>query len=269
MNKKISLIGFLLVLVFPLYAWELSPETEAVSLQKELESLYQLEEPLNVDISLIEPIKKVKPKQNSNVLKKTFVPLTNNERALSNYQNAFKFFNGHNIPEAIKILNKNLVQYPEHSMSRLGLAHIYILLKKIEEAHTLISEGLAYEPQNTDYMFKMASIYEKKGEYESALNMLKKVPAIMQNHKNYLLLLGLVYQELKQNQLAKQPYIRLVQLEPSNIAGWLGLALSFESNEEWTEALECYKQAQSKNSQSHEVIEFINYRLQILQSKQS
>ena len=151
-----------------------------------------------------------------------------------------------------------LVDEMQHQ-ARKQLAALWFGRQDYNAAVNLLSQGLAIDSNNADFRLMMARIYLGQGFNQQAFDVLTQANA--NNNVEYQIMLASVAQQLNAYPSAQQAYQRLTQLAPNVGRWWLGLAVAFDSDGKFEQAIESYQKALQQSDLSLSSIEFIKSRL--------
>ena len=167
-----------------------------------------------------------------------------------------------NITGAEQLFEDILLIFPEHQSARKQLAALWYGRQLYQPAINLLSQGLLLAPENTEYRFMQARIYVVLDQQQNAfdsLMVLASTPEI-----KYQSLLASTAQKLKQYQFTIDAYTLLTRLDPRSGRWWLGLALAFDSDGQFTQAVDNYRHAVTLANLSEGARQFSRQRLEQL-----
>jgi len=163
---------------------------------------------------------------------------------------------------AIRRLRQYIKLNPRAYSVLLRLFKIYNETKSFLEAENMANEIKENSPVISTYI--LARIKEQQGDDAVALDMLKEL-----NRKDIIQNKVLAYRaalahKLKDFQVSKHDYMRLIQKAPEISNYWLGLAVSCEALGEYEQALTAYKKVKKDSGQSRKVRNFVAGKVQAL-----
>lgn len=87
--------------------------------------------------------------------------------------------------------------------------------------------------------------FEEMGELDKALEFYKKALKFKEAEKDIDLLLdmGLLYEELGEEQLAKEKFLKILEIDPNEARAYYGLGVLYDERNHYEEALAYYKKA--------------------------
>lgn len=170
--------------------------------------------------------------------------------------------NRNDLEKAEQLFEEVLVLDPRHKGARRQLAALWFGRQSYQPAINLLSQGLKLFQNDADFRLMIARIYLSQGQEASAVNVLEKSPKVQD--VEYQSLLAIHAQNLSRFSVAKTAYTILTELEPKIGRWWLGLAVSLDSNSEFSAAVEAYNHALSTPNFSVNAEQFVRQRLQAL-----
>lgn len=163
------------------------------------------------------------------------------------------------IAKAETLLEDVLLVMPEHQTARKRLAALWYGKKAYQQAVNLLSQGIAIAPESEDMRLMSARIYFERAQYRQTYDLLSTI--YNSDNSELLALKATAASELNEHQNAVTTYKKLTQLEP-HIGRWqLGLAVSFDTLGQFSQAASAYKLALSKNNLSNSAIAFARQRI--------
>lgn len=229
--------------------------------------------PIKVDVRLPEPKKmntsanvptalpeKQQNKPSSLVISRK--KMTVNELVAQKLEKAQRAMNAQNITKAESLFEEILLLKSSHQYARKQLAALWYGRKSYQEAINLLQQGIANESDNTEYRLMQARIYNELGRYQQAFEVLSVLPNEANN--DYQAMLASTAQQLGQHQEAISAYGYLAKNDPVNARWWLGLAISYDSNSQFTKAIEAYKTAITQQGLSANTRAFAQQRIEEL-----
>ncbi|GLX77870.1 MSHA biogenesis protein MshN [Thalassotalea insulae] len=204
--------------------------------------------------------KKVMPEQPTLTISRK--QLSAQELVAQKLSQAEQALNNDQINQAETLFEDILLVAPDNQTARKQLAALWFGRKSYQAAHNLLSQGLALAPDDSEYRMMKARIYLSQGQKLAAVNTLK-VLAELENVE-YQALLASNAQQLAQHDVAIQAYQLLVKLQPENGRWWLGLAVAYDSNSQFKQAVTAYHQVRDNSDISESARQFARQRLQQL-----
>jgi MSHA biogenesis protein MshN len=211
----------------------------------------------------------VNPKAGYNLTQKTAPSLTISRVQLSpealaqqKFIKAEQAIARNDITGAEHLFEDILLIFPKHQSARKQLAALWYGRKLYQPAVNLLSQGIVFEPENSEYRFMQARIYLAQNQQQNAfdsLMVLSTTPDI-----EYQSLLASTGQKLKQYQPTIDAYTLLTRLDPDAGRWWLGLAVAFDSDGQFTQAVDTYRHAVTLANLSESARQFSRQRLEQL-----
>ena len=169
---------------------------------------------------------------------------------------------GNELTKAEKLFEDVLLMTPEHKSARKQLAALWFGRQSYQAAINVLSQGIQYYPDDSEFRLMKARIYLNQGQTIAAVNTLKDLPQV--ESVEYQALLASHAQQISQFGIAATAYQLLARLEPDAGRWWLGLAVAYDSNSEFDQAVTAYGQAIDKSDLSENARQFARQRIQEL-----
>jgi MSHA biogenesis protein MshN len=188
--------------------------------------------------------------------------LSAEELARKNYKQAQQALNAGDVKNAEKWFEEVLLLTPDNDQARKELAALWFGKQDFSAAHNLLSQGLSRDYNNSQFRLMKARIYIKQGQLKQAMLTL----AVLKDFADveYQSLLASTAQQIEAYDQAIYAYQKLTILENSNGKWWLGLAIGFDKQSQFEQAVEAYTNAVSGHSLSINAIEFAQSRIRAL-----
>jgi MSHA biogenesis protein MshN len=199
---------------------------------------------------------------NSSLVTKEELPLSEDQQALINYDKGLELLNKSQEVEAAVLFKKALEIYPKCHKARIQLVQFYKKIGWIDEVEKLLQTGLDLNPEHEDFIKNIAIIYNQKGHARKALSVLLTMPEYNCQKIDYLALLALTYLNSDQPDMAEKHYQQLLSFNKENSIWWLGLAVSQDVSGKYKNALESFNQAKTLGRFNSETLEYINNKLE-------
>jgi len=152
-----------------------------------------------------------------------------------------------------------LLILPSQQEARKQLAALWFGRKSYQPALNVLAQGIALTPNNSELRLMQARIYLKQKRVESAFRVLQQLAT--SSSVEYQSLLASVAQQLGQTDAAILAYKTLTQLQPHIGRWWLGLAISYDGNSQFTLATQAYESALTQNNLSTSSTQFAQQRI--------
>lgn len=164
--------------------------------------------------------------------------------------------------KAESIFEDILLLMPENQTARKQLAALWYGRKSYQPALNLLQQGIALTPNYQEFRLMKARIYLTLGMAEKAYDVLSVLNK--SNDIEYQSLLANAAQQIGNYTAAVNAYLNLVQLSPQNGRFWLGLAIAYDSNSEFSQAIQAYESAIVQGGLSTGATEFAKQRMEEL-----
>ena len=169
---------------------------------------------------------------------------------------------GNELTKAEKLFEDVLLMTPEHKSARKQLAALWFGRQAYQSAINVLSQGIQLYPDDSEFRLMKARIYLNQGQTIAAVNTLKDLPQV--ESVEYQALLASHAQQISQFGIAATAYQLLAKLEPDAGRWWLGLAVAYDSDSEFDQAVNAYGQAIDKSDLSENARQFARQRIQEL-----
>jgi len=166
------------------------------------------------------------------------------------------------IDKAERLFEDVLLIIPQHKSARKQLAALWFGRQANQAALNLLSQGIALAPQDSEYRLMKARIYLNQGQVKLAVDTLVSLSTI--KNVEYQTLLANSAQQSAQFSTASFAYKQLTNMEPNVGRWWLGLAVAYDSNSQFSQAANAYQQAVKQSNLSESAVQFAQRRLQEL-----
>jgi len=188
--------------------------------------------------------------------------LSPDELATQKISRAERAVENNDLSKAEKLFEEVLLVVPENKVARKQLAALWFGKQSYQAAVNLLSQGIALSPNDSEYRLMKARIYLSQGQTLAAVTTLKVLATVKDTE--YQALLASSAQQVEQFSIAAQAYQLLTTLQPSVGRWWLGLAVAFDSNSQFKQAIKAYQQARDSVELSESARQFSRQRLQEL-----
>lgn len=188
--------------------------------------------------------------------------LTAEQLVKQKYEKAQQAINSNDISKAESLYEEILLIKPEHIYARKKLAALWYGRKAYQPAINILQQGLSIQPNNAEYRLMQARIYVELGNKEEAYQVLAVLPN--QADTDYQAMLANTAQQLNKHPEAIAAFQYLVTNKPSNARWWLGLAISYDSQGQFTQASQAYQKALINSGLTTNTRNFAQQRIQAL-----
>jgi MSHA biogenesis protein MshN len=166
------------------------------------------------------------------------------------------------VGKAEKLLEGVVIITPNDSQARKKLAALWFGRQAYQDAVNLLSQGIALDGKDSSLREMKARIYLKQGQVNAALNTLK--PLAKLKDEQYQIMLANTAQQAQQHDTAVAAYQQLISMKPDAGRWYLGLAVLYDKNSQFTLASNAYKQALTKSDLSISSETFAKQRIQVI-----
>lgn len=173
-----------------------------------------------------------------------FIHQTTEQERYQHYQDIVTLFIAGDEQEALKRMQAFLTQYPNYAMARHTLVTWLMQQGDFVAASQALDDGLKQDNHNTAYLKLKAQLFAKQGKFDMALQVLSATMPTIEDDPDYYALMAALYIKNHDPEAAVPLYRALVQLDPRNVMGWLGLGYALESANRRSEAIIAYSQAE-------------------------
>ncbi len=169
------------------------------------------------------------------------------------------------LAQAEKLFEEVVLILPSEKEARVQLAALWFGKKDYQAATNILSQGIALDPHDESLRMLKARIYMQINNHGMAFQVLQDLPNVEHNQNiEYQSLLATQAQNAEQLPFAIMAYLRLTKLQANVGRWWLGLAIAYDRNSEFTLAKNAYKLAIAQQDLSGSANEFARQRLQEL-----
>ncbi len=202
--------------------------------------------------------------KNTGTLEKVPQPITPEQRANFDIQQAADLSQQNQVPEAINTLKNALIENPADLAARQMLVALLINQKQLTQANNILQQGLQQVPNNPALTKLAAQLAILKGDRAAAIAVLKKVSPPLADDPDYYAYLADLYLSQGQAFEAAKWYEQLTQYEPNNANYWLGLAIALDTLGKAKAAIEAYQNASLTGGLSPQLQNYADNRIRQL-----
>lgn len=188
--------------------------------------------------------------------------LTSGELVVQTLAKAEKSLINNDIDKAEQFFEEILIIEPSHEQARKKLAALWFGRQAYQQAINLLSHGIAINRFDSEMRLMKAQIQLKQGQTEAAYNTLKPLADIEQ--EEYQVLLANVAQQIEQYPSAIMAYQVLIKMQPYSGRWYLGLAIVYDKNSQFSLAKNAYQLALTKADLSASSVKFAKQRMQAI-----
>jgi len=242
------------------------PSIEGDDTQPEIETKEPVEQSIAKDNrqEIFEPptppvTTKEKPESSFSISRRQMTPAQLSEQKM---KEAEKALTQNNTEKAETLFEDILILQPEHKQARKKLAALWFGRQAYGAAINLLRQGIALDPNDSEYRLMAARIYLTNKDSESALNALKGLSD--STNTEYQSLKANLAQQSGDYALAINAYKSLLEIKPNDAKWLLGLAIAYDSNAEYSLAIQAYSEAIASDGLSKSSRDFAKQRKQAL-----
>lgn len=201
-------------------------------------------------------------KANANKMTISRRQLSGDELAEQKLTLAEKALAAKQVSKAEKLLEEVVILKPSDSQTRKKLAALWYGRKAYQDALNILSQGISLDRKDSSLRELKARIHLHQKQYMAALNTLK--PLSQLKNEPYQVLLANTAQQAKHNEIAVNAYQVLISMQPEAGRWYLGLAVLYDKNSQFSLASAAYKKALTKSDLSVSSESFIKQRIEII-----
>jgi tetratricopeptide (TPR) repeat protein len=127
------------------------------------------------------------------------------------------------------------------------LAELYLRFNNLEKAGQLLHELIAEFPDFTEGWFRLALVYHSQARYDEALTVLQHLQKRDPDNVGALDLIGAIYASMGKPDLAREAWLKVLNLDQSRVNVLNNLGLLAEENADVDQAEAYYQQAITVN----------------------
>lgn len=188
--------------------------------------------------------------------------LTSEELVNQKLMRAEKAVNLNKLSKAEQLFEEILIIKPTDKQARKKLAALWFGRKSYQQAVNLLSQGIAIDKNDGELRLLKARIYLSQGQHEAAFNTLKPLASFEQ--EEYQVMLANIAQQIEQYPSAISAYKLLIKMQPYSGRWYLGLAIVYDKNSQFSLAINKYALALTKTDLSISSAKFAKQRMQAL-----
>ena len=215
----------------------------------------------------IAPVKETQQKQHELTPEKSSLSISRKqlspkELAAQKMNKAERALAENKIEEAEKLFEDIILIMPTNQVARKQLAALWYGRQSYQPALNLLQQGIVIDSGDQELRIMKARIYLTMGQVEKAYDVL----SVLKDNTDieYQSLLANAAQQIGNHTAAANAYLTLVQLVPQNGRFWLGLAVAYDSNSQFSEAVTAYNSAIVQGGLSNSALKFAKHRMEEL-----
>ncbi|MBO9489625.1 hypothetical protein J7384_04535 [Endozoicomonas sp. G2_1] len=166
------------------------------------------------------------------------------------------------VQKAESLFEEVLLLTPQNNLARQQLAALWFGRQDYQAAVNLLQQGISQAPNNIEFRLMQARIFQRQGNFRAAYDVL--IEKAQTPNVDYQALLANAAQQSQQFNAAIEAYQFLMQAQPQQAKWLLGLAVAYDSDSQFEQALLAYKQAVQQGGLSATTLNFAKQRLQEL-----
>lgn len=166
------------------------------------------------------------------------------------------------VQKAESLFEEVLLLTPQNNLARQQLAALWFGRQDYQAAINLLQQGISQAPNNIEFRLMQARIFQRQGNFRGAYDVL--IEKAQTPNVDYQALLANAAQQSQQFNAAIEAYQFLMQAQPQQAKWLLGLAVAYDSDSQFEQALLAYKQAVQQGGLSATTLNFAKQRLQEL-----
>jgi MSHA biogenesis protein MshN len=200
-------------------------------------------------------------------IEKTEHRYTPEELAENAYREAVRLQAQNNPVEAERRLRALLVNAPRHVKARELLAGIQIQTGRWLDAQSTLEQGVARMPETLAFRAQLARLLLEHGAEAQAVTVLERARSEGHVDAELHAFLAALYQRADRHSDAVQSYQSALRLSPQEGKWWIGLGISFESQQNAAAARDAYRRALSSGRLATGLSRYAEGRLQVLANR--
>lgn len=163
-----------------------------------------------------------------------------------NYQRGYEAFDADNYDEAYEYFTRELEDNPKNGYAHTLMAMIYYYNNEYGKAITAVEKAIKYLPKK-DNEYQVFAYVTKAGVYlvlEDTTQAVSTLTAAIKSYPKEALLYekrAQVYYELNQYAASDADYRKLIELEPGETTGYMGIGRNASAREQWDEAIKQFE----------------------------
>lgn len=205
--------------------------------------------------------------QQNPVPEKATIPESTGSEKISSwdglYNEALALLDTGRVSEGEQALRQVLLKRPDHLDARVALAQMLITHNRGFEAQLLLEQ--TRDVLSVGAKLLLARLYLAQNEAQKAVTLLETTDG--GGSGEYNAAQGNAYQKLGQFDRAAQLYQRAVLAEPNEGRWWLGLAIAYESADNFSGARQAYQRAAKNENLPVALIRYAEQRLHTIQRR--
>ena len=181
------------------------------------------------------------------------------ELAATKLSRAKSALNDGKLPLGESLLEEAIILQPYLFEARQELAALWFGQQRFNHAKNLLRQGIVISPVHAEYRLMLARILATEGKYTQAFRVLNELDD--NNAIDYQLALANMAVQSGHHSAAISAYNKLLVMRPDQGRWWLALAISYDSNEQYSGAVSAYKKAIALDQMSKTSTDFALQRL--------
>ena len=147
------------------------------------------------------------------------------------------YLNNGKISLAKKAIKIGLQQHPDATELKLLQVEVLVFENNLEIAETILDELQIVNSNNEEIYVQRANIYSKKDNHEAAIILLKRALELAQGSIDIYSLLGMEYLFMDDFEMAKQNFMKCVDIDQQDYSSLYNVVYCFEFLEDYEGAI--------------------------------
>ena len=225
------------------------------------------------------PAKKSKPKaeeepKEENVAKPapssriaSLKSVTPQQKSDNLYKRAVSMLQQGRVAEARTILWQALDENPANHNARQLLVGLLVENKRNGDAMLLLQDGIRLAPEQTGFVMALARLQVEAGDQSAGLKTLEQGLEYAADDADYHGFYAALLQRADRHEEAVAHYLSALRSDPTNTSWLVGIGISLQAQEKYTDAREAFERARQIGQLSPELSSFVDQRLLQLKGK--
>ena len=147
------------------------------------------------------------------------------------------YLNNGKISLAKKAIKIGLQQHPDATELKLLRVEVLVFENNLEEAEQILDQLQVVNANNEEIYVQRANIYSKKDNHEAAIILLKRALELAQGSLDIYSLLGMEYLFMDDFEMAKENFMKCVDVDPQDYSSLYNVVYCFEFLEDYEGAI--------------------------------
>lgn len=150
--------------------------------------------------------------------------------------------------EALDVMEKVVVKFPNRIPSLLKLAELQLILKQYDASFFTVQKIMNQDKQNAEGFFMLGMIYRAQGDKDRAINSFQSAVELDPEIVDAWIILGDLFAD-KDFKIAERYYDNAIRLDPENLQAYHAKAFYLQNSNRVSEAIDIYKEINSRDPQ--------------------